>query len=247
MGAGPIPRNRAAGVRFLRRPSGRSQLRSARRLHRIERRLFRGQRDVPLRAERYAEPGGEPGPYYVSGNRQSSEQSLSTWRWPISFNAFAQNRARRVKALRVFAGAVDLSRRALCASVKSFATCVLTAALAIGGTVSGRVEIVSSQDPDVRKHSDYSGVVVWLDPLAGAPAITNHGPKKAEMLQKGKRFLPHLLAISVGTTVRFSQLRSHLSQRLFQLRRPDLRRRPVPAWYHPVHRIQARGHRSRIL
>ncbi len=80
---------------------------------------------------------------------------------------------------------------------------MLTAAIAIGGTVSGRVEIVSSQDPAVRKNADYSGVVIWLDPMAGAPAATTRAPKKAEMVQKGKRFLPHLLAISVGTTVSF--------------------------------------------
>ena len=41
----------------------------------------------------------------------------------------------------------------------------------IGGSVHGRLQIVSSQDPDVRKHSDYSGIVVWLDPVAGAAAL----------------------------------------------------------------------------
>jgi len=73
--------------------------------------------------------------------------------------------------------------------------------LLAAGSVHGVVEIVSSHDPDVRKHSDYSGVVVWLDPISGAPPAPAAG--KAEMIQKGKRFLPHLLAITVGTTVDF--------------------------------------------
>lgn len=69
------------------------------------------------------------------------------------------------------------------------------------GTVHGHVEIVASKDPGVRKHSDYSGVVVWLDPVTGswpAPA-----PHKAQMIQQGKRFIPHVLAITVGSSVEF--------------------------------------------
>ena len=59
-----------------------------------------------------------------------------------------------------------------------------------GGTVHGRFEIVSSQNPEVRKHSDFSGIVVWLEPLNGAaPAAPR---KKVEMVQKGKRFTPHI-------------------------------------------------------
>lgn len=69
-------------------------------------------------------------------------------------------------------------------------------------SVQGRIEIVSSQNPAVRKNSDFSGVVVWLDPASGsAPEAPKRG--KVEMVQKGKRFLPHLLAITVGTTVDF--------------------------------------------
>src|SRR5579871_975558 len=69
-------------------------------------------------------------------------------------------------------------------------------------TVSGKVELAFSHDPNVRKHQDYSGVVVWLEPASGAPALappTRH----AEMLQKNKTFTPHVLAITVGTTVDF--------------------------------------------
>jgi plastocyanin len=69
-------------------------------------------------------------------------------------------------------------------------------------TVSGKVELAFSQNPNVRKHLDYSGVVVWLEPVSGAavlPAASRH----AEMLQKNKTFTPHVLAITVGTTVDF--------------------------------------------
>ncbi len=70
-----------------------------------------------------------------------------------------------------------------------------------GATVHGRVEIVSSKDPDVRKHADFSGVAVWLDPISGGAPLPK--PRKAEMVQQGKRFLPHVLAITVGSTVDF--------------------------------------------
>ena len=74
--------------------------------------------------------------------------------------------------------------------------------LLTAGTVSGRVEIVSSKDPDVRKHFDYSGVVIWLEPVSGAATVTVAG-RRAEMVQKEKRFTPHVLPIAVGTTIDF--------------------------------------------
>ncbi len=69
-------------------------------------------------------------------------------------------------------------------------------------TMSGKVELAFSQDLNVRKHLDYSGVVVWLEPASSAavmPAASRH----AQMLQKNKTFSPHVLAITVGTTVDF--------------------------------------------
>src|SRR5580704_15517388 len=79
---------------------------------------------------------------------------------------------------------------------------LLAAAAAAAGTVSGRVELVSSRDPNVRKHTDYSGVVVWLEPAAGMPAIPASAGR-AQMVQKNKTFNPHVLAITVGTVVDF--------------------------------------------
>jgi plastocyanin len=78
---------------------------------------------------------------------------------------------------------------------------IVLAAIAQGATVRGRVEIVASKDPGVRKHSDFSGVVVWLEPASGA--LLSPKPRRAEMVQKGKQFLPHVLAITVGSTVDF--------------------------------------------
>src|SRR5579883_782734 len=81
---------------------------------------------------------------------------------------------------------------------------ILAAALQ-AGSVHGRVEIVSSQDPEVRKHSDYSGVVVWLEPASGAPPAPLPPHRKVEMVQKGKKFTPRSFTTrSQTTTVRSS-------------------------------------------
>jgi plastocyanin len=69
-------------------------------------------------------------------------------------------------------------------------------------TISGRVELVSSQDPNVRKHMDYSGVVVWLESLSGPPVLPA-AAEHAKMIQKNKTFAPHVLAVTVGTIVDF--------------------------------------------
>ena len=69
-------------------------------------------------------------------------------------------------------------------------------------TISGRVQLVSSQDPNVRKHLDYYGVVVWLEPLSGPPVLPAKA-RRAEMVQRNKTFTPHVLAITLGTTVDF--------------------------------------------
>jgi plastocyanin len=85
---------------------------------------------------------------------------------------------------------------------RAFALASLALAVASAGTVSGRVQLVSSHDPNVRRHTDYSGVVVWLEPASGAPVIPA-AAARAQMVQKNKTFSPHVLAISVGTVVDF--------------------------------------------
>jgi len=70
-----------------------------------------------------------------------------------------------------------------------------------GGGVSGEVELTNSKDAAVRKRKDYSGVVLWLEPADRAAAV--QPGKRVEMLQKDKTFLPHVIAVPVGTTVDF--------------------------------------------
>ncbi len=86
----------------------------------------------------------------------------------------------------------------------AFATVLLLATPGLAGTFTGKVQLVESKNPDVRKHGDYSGVVAWLelrDPAAALPS-----PKPARMLQKDKHFLPHVLPIQVGAAVEFPNL-----------------------------------------
>lgn len=56
----------------------------------------------------------------------------------------------------------------------------------------------------MKKKGDLSGVVVWLTSSEGpSPHIVR---KHMEMLQKDKKFSPHILAIETGTTVDFPNL-----------------------------------------
>lgn len=66
---------------------------------------------------------------------------------------------------------------------------------------TARVELADSREPGVRKQRDFSGVVVWLEPVGRA--IDPPAPRAYTMSQKGKRFVPHVLAIPLGSTVDF--------------------------------------------
>jgi plastocyanin len=79
-----------------------------------------------------------------------------------------------------------------------FSSLILTARAA---SVSGRVELVNSLDASVRKHKDYAGVVIWLEPADGAGVAAR--PRRVEVLQRDKRFIPHITAVPVGSTVDF--------------------------------------------
>jgi plastocyanin len=72
------------------------------------------------------------------------------------------------------------------------------------GAVSGEVELTNSRDLAVRKRKDYSGVVIWLEPVDRATATAP--PMRVKMLQKDKHFVPHVVAVSVGSTVDFPNL-----------------------------------------
>jgi plastocyanin len=71
-------------------------------------------------------------------------------------------------------------------------------------TVTGQVELTNSRNAAARRH-DYSGVVLWLEPV-GAPVPKDLPPRHAEMKQRDKSFVPHVLAIPVGGAVDFPNL-----------------------------------------
>jgi len=77
----------------------------------------------------------------------------------------------------------------------------LLAANVLAGTVSGTVSLTDSREPTVRQRKNYSGVVIWLEPVG--QAAPPPAPQTHTMLQKGKRFNPHVLAVPVGSTVEF--------------------------------------------
>lgn len=72
---------------------------------------------------------------------------------------------------------------------------------ALAATVSGTVQLVDSRDPNVRRKSDYSGVAVWLEPLGGQTLQTS--ARTVKIVQRQKRFVPHIVAVPVGSTVDF--------------------------------------------
>lgn len=73
---------------------------------------------------------------------------------------------------------------------------------AYGGTVTGSIELHDSQDAAAAKGKDFSGVAVWLEPAHGAnPGTAVNG--RARIVQKGKRFSPHISVVTAGTTIDF--------------------------------------------
>lgn len=64
-------------------------------------------------------------------------------------------------------------------------------------TFRGRVEVLHHS----KNESGSSNVVVWLTPATPAEVLLPTHPVR--LVQKGKRFLPHVLAVRVGTEVEF--------------------------------------------
>lgn len=73
--------------------------------------------------------------------------------------------------------------------------CVVSAAV-----LSGRMQLVD--DAIARKPADYSGVVISAEPL-DPKGIPSAPTKHAQMIQKKKTFLPHILPVQSGTIVDF--------------------------------------------
>ena len=66
-----------------------------------------------------------------------------------------------------------------------------------GGIVTGEFELVNSTESSVVRQKDYSGVVVWLEPVAGQAPMA---PRRTYTInQKNKRFSPHVQVMPVGS------------------------------------------------
>lgn len=82
---------------------------------------------------------------------------------------------------------------------------LLLASAAAAAVVTGSVRLSDSQVAAVRKGKDYSGVIVWLDPLQPVDKPPTRRVT-ARMEQKNKQFIPHVLAIQAGSEVEFPNL-----------------------------------------
>lgn len=71
----------------------------------------------------------------------------------------------------------------------------LAAALAAAATVEGKIELT-----DAKKKASAAGVVVWLEAVGGAAPVAGG---RYVLDQKNKRFLPHVMAVPVGSQVDF--------------------------------------------
>src|SRR6202165_3870107 len=78
------------------------------------------------------------------------------------------------------------------------------AAQAAAATVGGTLQLVDSRDANVRRKSDYSGVVVWMERIGAPQPVAS--ARTVKIVQKSKRFIPHVTAIPVGATVDFPNL-----------------------------------------
>ena len=82
-------------------------------------------------------------------------------------------------------------------------TCFSIVSLAPLGAadVSGKVELADSRDVSVTRAKDYSNVVAWLQPAKKAAPMPR--PMPVTLLQKNKRFTPHVIVVQTGTLVDF--------------------------------------------
>lgn len=81
----------------------------------------------------------------------------------------------------------------------------LTLTLPLGAaTLTGTVGVTPSESVRGRAPASSAGVVIWLEAEGHKPPAI--APRVVQMLQKRKQFIPHLIAIPVGTTVDFPNL-----------------------------------------
>ena len=90
-------------------------------------------------------------------------------------------------------------RWVICSSVVA---CLVAPPAVAAATLTGMVEITNSRDAAVRKRKDYTGVLLWLEPV-DRPAPAPAPPKRVQIVQRDKRFTPHVIAVPLGSTVDF--------------------------------------------
>src|SRR5262249_42018056 len=82
---------------------------------------------------------------------------------------------------------------------------LIAAGFAYGVDIRGRISRTDSNGA-LRSETD-GGAVVWLTPLSGDLALSRNGPpaspRHVALLQKNKRFDPHVLVVEVGSIVDF--------------------------------------------
>lgn len=83
-----------------------------------------------------------------------------------------------------------------CFSARGFALVAMCLPCLFADSVSGHVVLKDSR-------GDRSGVAIWLEPKNRPARPPGKADMRARMLQKDKRFTPHVLAVEVGTTVDF--------------------------------------------
>jgi len=79
--------------------------------------------------------------------------------------------------------------------------CYLLTSSAVAASLTGNIALIRSGGE--RKGDDHSGVVVWLESTKGAISSQRGSSRRAVMEQRNKTFLPHVLAVEVGTAVDF--------------------------------------------
>jgi len=84
-----------------------------------------------------------------------------------------------------------------------FSAAAITLSAQAQSTVKGSVVLTDSSNGAVQHKRDYSNVAVWLDSTTRSAGPPRTGRKHAVMLQKDKRFIPHLLVVECGTNIDF--------------------------------------------
>jgi plastocyanin len=82
---------------------------------------------------------------------------------------------------------------------------VVTAQFAtlLAASVCGTIQVTGQKSQAAHKRKDFSGAVVWLEPAGSTRAPLPAPGRRVEIVQKDKKFSPHILAIPVGTQVDF--------------------------------------------